>query len=155
MSTKAKKEGSGVESRRTAFLSALVGGTCLIIAGASGGVGIYAMAATQLQSLYPQYPMLATIVGIVLPALSFIASLGGIAVIIGGILILGVRLTTGKFLIMIGAGVGIFGIILGLASGLISGLTLAQSAQAVFATYQIVGWIGIIFSIIARMMAKK
>jgi hypothetical protein len=143
---------SGAESRRTAFLLALVGGVCLLIAGISGGVGLYAMAFMEISLLYPQ---LTPIISIVLPILSTIASLGGIAVIIGGILILGVRLTTGKLLIMLGAGVGLLGVILGLASGLAGGLTLVQSAQAVFATYQLVGWIGIALSMLARMMAKK
>jgi hypothetical protein len=152
MSTKGEKQASHAESRRTAFLLALVGGVCLLIAGVSGSVGLYAMAATEITLLYPQ---LTTIVSIVLPILSFIASLGGIAVIIGGILILGVRLTTGKFLIMMGAGAGVLGIVLGLASGMAAGLTLVQSATAVFATYQLVGWIGIALSILARMMAKK
>jgi hypothetical protein len=152
MSTKAEKKASSAESRRTAFLLALVGGVCLIMAGVSGGVGIYALALTEIVALYPQ---LAGIVAIVLPILSAIASLGGVAVILGGILILGVRLTTGKFLIMLGAGFGIFGIVIGLASGLAQGWGLVQSAMTVFATYQAIGWIGIFLSILARMMAKK
>ena len=152
MSTKAEKKSSHAESRRTAFLLALVGGVILLIAGVSGSVALYDMAAAEIILLYPQ---LTTIVSIVLPVLSFIASLGGIAVILGGILILGVRLTTGKLLIMLGAGAGIFGILLGLVSGLLAGLTLVQSATAVFATYQLLGWIGIFLSILARMLAKK
>jgi hypothetical protein len=152
MSTKAEKKASHAESRRTAFLLALVGGVCLIMAGVSGGVGIYALALTEIVALYPQ---LAGIVAVVLPILSAIASLGGVAVIIGGIFILGVRLTTGKLLIMLGAGFGIFGIVIGLASGLAQGWGLVQSATAVFATYQTIGWIGIFLSILARMMAKK
>ncbi|WXG44076.1 MAG: hypothetical protein WED04_08595 [Promethearchaeati archaeon SRVP18_Atabeyarchaeia-1] len=152
MSTKAQKKGSGAEDRRIAFLLALIGGACLILAGVSGGVWIYAQAFAAIVLVYPE---LAGILGLILPILTAIASLGGIAVIIGGVLILGVRLTTGKFLIMMGAGVGILGIFIGLASGLAQGWGLVQSAQAVFATYQVIGWIGILFAILARFMARK
>ncbi len=87
--------------------------------------------------------------------LTVIASFGGAAVIVGGILILGGRVTTGKLFITLGAGVGIFGMVLGLATGLVQGWGLVSSAMAVFATGQTLGWVGIFLSIFARLIAKK
>jgi hypothetical protein len=98
---------------------------------------------------------LASVLGVLLAALTVIASLGGVAVIVGGIMVLGDRVTSGKLFIGLGAGVGILGIILGLATGLAQGWGLVASALAVFATGQTIGWIGIFLSIFARFAAKS
>jgi hypothetical protein len=152
VSAKEAKKESHTGRLRTAFLLALVGGILLLVAGVSGGVGIYAFAFAEISSLYPS---LASVLGALLAVLTVIASFGGVAVIVGGILILGSRVTTGKLFITLGAGVGIFGIIIGLATGLAQGWGLVASAMAVFATGQTLGWVGIFLSIFARIMAKK
>jgi len=85
---------------------------------------------------------------IVFAVLIFIASLGGIAVIIGGILIGKDKLGTGRFLIMLGAGMGIIGLIVSIYVAYVQGsLTIGGFFS--------LGFIGIVLSIIARMMAKK
>jgi hypothetical protein len=150
--TSKKKEESHTGRLRTASFLAIVGGICLLVAGVSGGVGIYAFAFTEIAA---HFPSLASVLGTLLAVLTVIASFGGIAVIVGGLLILGGRVTTGKLLIALGAGVGIFGILIGLATGLAQGWGLVASAMAVFATGQTLGWVGIFLSIFARMIAKK
>jgi hypothetical protein len=137
---------------RTASLLAIIGGILLLVAGVSGGVGIYEFAFAEISSLFPS---LASVLGALLAVLTVIASFGGVAVIVGGILLLGSRVTTGKLFIALGAGVGIFGIIIGLAAGLAQGWGLVASAMAVFATGQTLGWVGIFLSIFARIIAKK
>jgi len=145
-----KKEHKG--RLRTAFFLALIGGILMLIAGATGGIGIYAFAYAEI-SLY--YPQIAGLIGIILPVLTIIASFGGAAVIVGGFLLLGGRVTTGKLLITLGAGFGLLGLIIGTASGLAQGWGLQASIIAVFATGTLVGWVGIFLSIFARFAAKK
>ena len=85
---------------------------------------------------------------IVFAVLIFIASLGGLAVIIGGILIGKEKLGTGRFLIMLGAGMGIIGLIVSIYYAYNDG------SLDIWGFFSI-GFIGIVLSIIARMMAKK
>jgi hypothetical protein len=147
-----KKLKAGAGKLRLAFMLALVGGILMLIAGMVGSIGIIGFAFQELQTYFPQY---ANLIAVVLAVLTVIASLGGIAVIIGGFLLLRARLTTGKLLIGLGAGVGIIGAIIGLASGLAQGWGLYASFVAVFATGQILGWVAIFLSILARILARK
>ena len=80
--------------------------------------------------------------------LIFIASLGGITVITGGLLIGKKKVGTGKFLIALGAGLGIIGLIISIYVGYTEGsLTIGSFFS--------IGAIGLILSITARIMAKK
>jgi len=149
---KENKKGSGAGKLRFAFLLALVAGILMILAGMTGSVGILGLAFAELQAHFPQY---ANIIGLVLMILTVIASFGGIAVIIGGFLVLGGRVTTGKLLIGLGAGIGLITVVIGLVSGLVQGYGLYASFIAVFATGQTLGWVGLFLSILARMFARK
>ena len=79
--------------------------------------------------------------------LIFIASLGGISVIIGGLLIGKNKVRTGKFIIALGAGLGLIGLIVSIIIGLTEGSFTLNSLITL-------GAIGLILSIVARMMAK-
>jgi len=80
--------------------------------------------------------------------LIFIASLGGIAVIIGGILIGSNKVKTGKFIIALGAGLGLIGLIVSIIIGLTEGSFTLNSLITL-------GAIGLILSIVARIMAEQ
>jgi hypothetical protein len=94
------------------------------------------------------------LINILLYALTFLAGLGGISVIAGGCLLAMGRVSTGKLLIMLGAGMGLIGLLVSLgqivyvsgAGALISYLMLASQSA---------GWVGTVLSIIARMTAGK
>ena len=79
--------------------------------------------------------------------LIFIASLGGISVIIGGLLIGKNKVRTGKFIIALGAGLGLIGLIVSIIIGLTEGSFTLNSLITL-------GAIGLILSIVARMMAE-
>jgi len=79
--------------------------------------------------------------------LIFIASLGGISVIIGGLLIGKNKVKTGKFIIALGAGLGLIGLIVSIIIGLTEGSFILNSLITL-------GAIGLILSIVARMMAE-
>jgi len=84
---------------------------------------------------------------IVFLILIIIASLGGIAVIIGGLLIFKGNVGTGKLLIVLGVGLGLIGFIITLVIGIMEGsLTIGGFLS--------ISLIGIILSVVARVMAE-
>ncbi|MBU0497529.1 MAG: hypothetical protein KKC68_05360 [Candidatus Thermoplasmatota archaeon] len=88
------------------------------------------------------------IIQFVFAILIFIASLGGISVIAGGIFIGKEKIRTGKFFISIGAGLGLIGLLIAII------ITLYQNSLTLGSFFS-VGTIGLILSIAARMMTKK
>ena len=87
-------------------------------------------------------------VHIIFAILILIASLGGIAVIIGGLLIGKNKVRSGKLLITIGVGLGIIGLIFTLWMAYSQGNLTMNSLMSI-------GFVGIILSIIARFMPEK
>ena len=80
--------------------------------------------------------------------LIFIASLGGVAVICGGVLIGAGRTSIGKLLILLGTGVGLIGLLLAVA------LPWFQQGGTTLALGTSTGTVGIVLSIAARIIAK-
>ncbi|MEW6593066.1 MAG: hypothetical protein AB1305_05270 [Candidatus Hadarchaeota archaeon] len=80
--------------------------------------------------------------------LVFLASLGGVAVILGGLLFGLGRVTSGKLLVTLGTGTGLIGLLLALAlPGFFQGVAaLALGTGS--------GIAGVVLSIAARMVAK-
>lgn len=87
------------------------------------------------------------LVEIIFAILLFIASLGGISVMIGGYLIGKNNVKTGKFFIMLGAGIGLIGLLISIIIGIIQ-------ESITFGVFFTIGATGLILSIIARMIAK-
>jgi hypothetical protein len=83
--------------------------------------------------------------------LIFIAALGGIAVIIGGILIYKSIVVGGKIIIALGAGIGIIGLIIALIMSVYRG---EGSEFISWLTTSFLG-IGLILSLISRYVAKR
>jgi hypothetical protein len=78
----------------------------------------------------------------------FIASLGGVAVILGGVLIGLGRTSLGKFILLLGTGVGLLGFLIAIA---MPGFLLGSAALALGTT---AGTVGVVFSLAARVIAK-
>ncbi|UCF11952.1 MAG: hypothetical protein JSW06_07895 [Thermoplasmatales archaeon] len=128
---------------RQAMSLAIVAGILLLIAGVSG------LATWEtIKDFVTTHVIDNTIVQIVFAILIFIASLGGIAVIIGGLLIGKNKVRTGKFVIALGAGIGLIGLIVSLVIALVEGSFTLSSFLSI-------GAIGVILSIIARAVAVK
>jgi len=101
-----------------------------------------------------EYPDYEDQIKIFLLVILFLASLGGITVILGGILIGKERLTLGKFLIAIGAGFGLITVIilfvtLGMSEGFVDG------TEIFFENFLPLQWLAIIFAIFARRYTKE
>lgn len=130
---------------------ALIGGFLLFQVSWVGSIGFIADIALYAQTYFPAA---AEVITLVLTILLYIAALGGIAVIIGGIMIAMDRVGTGKFVIGLGAGVGLFGLIITLIEAYLAG-GVAALTDFLTLVSQSIAWIGVIMSIVARSMAKK
>ena len=131
-----------------AFLISVPAGLLLLIKGIQGPTTFYFLILNYVTDLLT--------VGVVKSILVFgllflivLSSLGGLTVITGGFLIWKDHVSTGKFLIGIGAGMSIFLILFML-------ITLATSGDlySVVAQYGILGWLGILLAFLARSIAK-
>lgn len=125
-----------------AMIIAIIAGVLLFISGISGATTwetIKDFVTSQFQGN--------EILEIVFVILIFIASLGGIAVIFGGLLIGKDKIKTGKFLIMLGAGMGLVGLLISMI------IAFAQNSFTIGSLFSL-GTIGIILSIVARSIAK-
>ena len=138
-------------SRKTAATLAYVGGILLLIAGTTGSTGIIG---TIMEYLIEKVGgATADLLSLILQALNIIAGLGGISVIAGATLVLKNRIRTGRIIIGLGAGTGLIGFIIILASAFLHGWVYA--INFITAIVQSIGWIGIILSIAATTLTKQ
>jgi hypothetical protein len=136
---------NNITRNKTSMAVAIVAGICLLIDGVSGFAtwdAIRSFVINQLNLADNE------IVQIVFAVLIFIAALGGIAVIAGGLLIGKDKVKSGKFIILLGTGLGIIGFIFSIILGIYEG-NFTYNSLLTF------GAIGIILSIVARMIAVK
>ena len=127
---------------KAAMVVAIFAGLLLLIEGISGFA-----AWTTIKEFVADNVTDNEIVMYIFVILIFIASLGGISVIIGGLLIGKNKVRTGKFIIALGAGLGLIGLIVSIIIGLTEGSFTLNSLITL-------GAIGLILSIVARMMAE-
>jgi len=127
----------------TSMVLAIVAGILLLIAGLSG-----AAAWETIKTFVSNNVVDNSAIQIVFAILIFIASFGGIVVILGGLLIWKNKVGIGKFLIALGAGLGLIGLI-------VSIIVAAVESDLTIGGFLTMGGIGIILSIVARVMAKK
>ena len=123
----------------------------MLYAGVVGSVGIWEQLGEYATLIAPEA---SEIVRWILVILANIASLGGIAVFIGGFFLTTDRVGTGKFIIGIAAGLGIFGFIM-----LIYNMYMAIGVAAFTELFNLLttsaSLLGPVLTIVARTMAKK
>jgi hypothetical protein len=128
---------------RKAMGIAIVAGILLLIAGVSG-VATW----ETIKSFVTTHIMDNSIIQIVFVVLIFIASLGGIAVIMGGVLLGKDKIGTGKFLISLGTGFGFIGLIFSI-------VVAYMEDNLTISSFLTIGAIGLILSIFARLVVKR
>jgi hypothetical protein len=138
---------------RFPFILCLIGGVLLVTHGATGSIGFLQLIA-DIPTLFPQLLGIVWLIKLVLYVLIFLAGLGGISVIIGGFFLTKGRLTSGKFLIMLGAGLGLIGLLVSLGQILYTS-GFGALVSFIMVASQSAGWVGAVLSIIARMTAGK
>ena len=130
---------------------AIIAGIIAVITGIVGNVGFYAAVFAVAAELAPAS---AVVLGWVLVILDFLASLGGITVIIGGVLILAYKLGLGKFLIGLGIGMSLIGIIITIVITAVGGAVIGAILGLVAVIITLKG-IAIVLSIIARQLTRR
>jgi len=128
---------------RNAMIVAVIAGILLLIAGVNGVATWETFGNFVVENISDS-----EIIQIVFAILIFLASLGGISVIIGGFLIGKEKLGTGRFLTLLGVGMGIIGLIISIF------YAYTEGGLDIWSFFS-VGFIGIVLSIVARRMAKK
>ncbi len=133
---------------KTAAGLAIVGGILILIGGTTGMAGFLTELKKIVQDMLGD-PNQA--VETIFWILIFIAALGGLTVIIGGLLIYKEHIIIGKILITLGAGFGLIGLILGLISA------YSQGEEANFFSWLTTSFtgVGFVLSLIARFTAKR
>jgi hypothetical protein len=127
----------------TAMVIAIVAGILLLIAGVTG-----VTTWETIKQFVNVHFVDNIIVQYIFIVLIFIASLGGISVITGGLLIGKNKVGIGKLFIILGVGIGIIGLIF-------SSYVAYKEGNLTIGSFCSVGAIGIILSIVARFVAKN
>ena len=132
---------------KIAFPLAIISGILLLVGGFSNSGQLWTDVKGYALEYAPENAH--TIISYIILFMIFFAVLGGISVILGGLLIRGDKAGFGKFLIMLGAGMGIIGLAITIVVA-----TKQGTEDAVVISLQSITGIGIILSIAARMIAK-
>jgi hypothetical protein len=135
---------------------AIIAGVIAFITEITGNTRLYELIFdTASVYLPPGTPEQTTMVfGWVLIILGFLAGLGGITVVAGGVLILMYRIGLGKFLIGTGIGMSLIGIIVKIVTAAIGGAVFAQVLGLVALILTLQG-VAIVLSIIARQLTRR
>ena len=136
---------------KVAAVLALVSGILLIVSGYNVNLGIYRAIESGLQQYTSQEIREFAVIPVNI--LGLVAQLGGIAVLAGALLFFKNRISSGKLLVMIGTGQGIIMVVVGLVIELLQGGFLSANNYVLWLATSAIG-LGIIFSIVARSMAK-
>ena len=131
-----------MEKNRKAMKMGLVAGVLLLIAGITGAATMGSVKDAVEKNLTGSET-----VALVLVALIFLASLGGLIVIVGALMFGKDRVRLGKFLIMIGVGFGVVGL-------LITVFTWALGTPPTLGVGFAMTLLGLVLSIWARMEAE-
>ena len=136
------------------ILLCIIGGILMIISSTVGSITFFETIFSLIEADIGEDE--AKIVSLVIQILAYIAMGGGISVIVGAMIVAMDHYRLGKFIIGIGAGMGLIGLIIFFAAGIIDG-TIIEETEALIAeiSHGSYGFLGIILTIIARMKLKK
>ena len=124
---------------------AFVGGIFLIIAGSVGMAPLL----NDIKDVVEDQTDNENVI-LILKILIYLAALGGISVILGGIMMYLDFPLAAKILIFLGAGIGVIGLLIGLLTAWWGG----EMDQYIDALTSTIGGVGVILSIVAYYMAK-
>jgi len=136
------------------ILVCILGGILMIVSSTVGSITfferLFALIAADVG------PEVAAIVSLVVQILGYIAMSGGIAVIVGALIVAMDHYRLGKFLIGLGAGMGLISLIIFFITGIFEGSIYADIVGIITGiAHGSYGFVGIILTIIARMKLKK
>ncbi len=92
------------------FFVGIIAGLLMILSGMTGGAGLWGWLLGWALTIVTVSPEILLVITVFLTVLNFIGAFGGFVVILGSILLLTDRAKIGKFIISVGAGLGILGL---------------------------------------------
>ena len=136
------------------ILLCIIGGILMIIGSVVGSITFFETLFDLIEADVGED--VAKIVSLVIQILGYIAMAGGISVIVGSLIVAMDHYRLGKFIIGIGAGMGLISLLIFLITGIVEGSILEELDQIVTETiHGSYGFLGVILTIIARMKLKK
>lgn len=141
-------------NNKGSITACIIGGILMVIASVVGSVYVYGLIVTEASKQFPEY---AAQLELFLMICVIIAVGGGISVIVGSIIALKV-VKIGKWIIGLGAGMGLIGFLSWLITGIYTGTITGSVTEIVIglllgpASY---GIIGVFLTIWARRFMKK
>ncbi len=140
---------SSDEVNTSGLLFLVAGGFLLIISGATGNVGWLERLVDFLSLLL--IPAQLEVAQMLLTILWYVASLGGVAVLIGAYLIKKSRQSLGKFIVGLGAGVGVTNLALLLIPVYLSGGGNFQAWLLILSIASTTNGLGLLLTILGRL----
>jgi len=128
----------------------IIGGLLMLISSVVGSVSFFALVFAEASKRLG--PETALVLSIILMIFTIVALGGGISVIIGAILVSREKIGLGKFIIGLGAGMGLIGLVIFLITSILAGTVLAIASGLINGSY---GLLGVVLTIIARLKLKK
>ncbi len=135
---------------RNPLILCLIGGSLILIAGASGAIGVTEDLLTNLDSVVGEGGVMTF--ELVLGILAGLTIFGGVGVIMGGIMITTRNVEFGRILILLCTCMGVLALTMSLVQLIMVGTLMLD---LVVQLAQSLGWLGAIFSIIARVVAEQ
>jgi len=136
------------------ILLCIAGGILMILGSVIGSISFFETIFGYLSAEIGE--TIANVLSIVLQVLAYIAMGGGISVIVGALIVSMNHYRLGKFIIGIGAGMGLIGLIIFIITSLIQGVIVAELIGIILnILHGSYGFLGVILTIIARMKLKK
>jgi hypothetical protein len=137
------------------LLTCIIGGILMILSSTVGGISFFITVSEYITDVAPE---LAPILNLILQIFNYIALGGGISVIIGTLIVALNKYGIGKFIIGLGAGMGLIGLIIFIISGIIGG-TLANRLLEIIVNLISLsggfGFVGVLLTILGRAKLKK
>ena len=136
------------------ILICIIGGILIIISSIVGSITFFETLFSLIEADVGED--VAKIVSLVIQILGYIAVGGGISVIIGALIVAMDHYRLGKFLISLGAGMGLISLIIVFVTGIFEGSVVEDVegiiSEIIHGSY---GFLGIVLTIIARIKLKK
>ena len=136
------------------ILICIIGGILMIISSVIGSITFFETLFSLIEADVGED--VAKIISLVIQILGYIAMGGGISVIIGALIVAMDHYRLGKFLISLGAGMGLISLIIVFLTGIFEG-SIVEDVEGIISEiiHGSYGFLGIVLTIIARIKLKK
>ena len=128
----------------------IIGGVLMFLSAIIGSASFFALVFAEASKHLG--PEVALVLSIILIIFTIVALGGGISVIIGALLVSKDKIGLGKFIIGLGAGMGLIGLVIFVITSLLAGTILAVAIGLINGSY---GFLGVLLTIFSRMKMKK